>query len=273
FSNTYGPKLISTFQAKVDKSFSGASLMCFSYNASGAADHNNVTDALRARSPTLDVVAYAVAGLVCMTIVGCAIFTIMTKPKKPKGSSSSDPDAGSAGADNGARDERSYEEQTSATSDDEEEDEDDDEADTDEESERTTIREQRTTLNKVEDEVNNDKDDNHDADDDQNDEDPCEDIIGNKWCPVWDRHWRSPSTTLDNLLKLLLLPFLNAHELGVGVGGRGHSSKRGRPEICRALSVLGSNPSPVPWPAGGPESLRSPCCRLAIYKNINQLIS
>ncbi|GFO40001.1 hypothetical protein PoB_006650600 [Plakobranchus ocellatus] len=26
-------------------------------------------------------------------------------------------------------------------------------------------------------------------------------------------------------------------------------------------------PPPVPWPDGGPESLRSPCCGLAIYKN------
>ncbi|GFO48497.1 hypothetical protein PoB_007500200 [Plakobranchus ocellatus] len=24
---------------------------------------------------------------------------------------------------------------------------------------------------------------------------------------------------------------------------------------------------PAPWPEGGPKSLRSPCCRLAIYKN------
>ncbi|GFO38112.1 hypothetical protein PoB_006461700 [Plakobranchus ocellatus] len=26
-------------------------------------------------------------------------------------------------------------------------------------------------------------------------------------------------------------------------------------------------PPPAPWPDGGPESLRSPCCGLAIYKN------
>ncbi|GFO18114.1 hypothetical protein PoB_004461900 [Plakobranchus ocellatus] len=26
-------------------------------------------------------------------------------------------------------------------------------------------------------------------------------------------------------------------------------------------------PPPAPWPDGGPESLRSPCCVLAIYKN------
>ncbi|GFO20009.1 hypothetical protein PoB_004651400 [Plakobranchus ocellatus] len=26
-------------------------------------------------------------------------------------------------------------------------------------------------------------------------------------------------------------------------------------------------PLPAPWPDGGPESLRSPCCGLAIYKN------
>ncbi|GFN77709.1 hypothetical protein PoB_000421500 [Plakobranchus ocellatus] len=28
-------------------------------------------------------------------------------------------------------------------------------------------------------------------------------------------------------------------------------------------------PLPAPWPDGGPESLRSPCCGLAIYKNSN----
>ncbi|GFO03191.1 hypothetical protein PoB_002969600 [Plakobranchus ocellatus] len=26
-------------------------------------------------------------------------------------------------------------------------------------------------------------------------------------------------------------------------------------------------PPPAPWPDGGPKSLRSPCCGLAIYKN------
>ncbi|GFO35853.1 hypothetical protein PoB_006235800 [Plakobranchus ocellatus] len=31
-------------------------------------------------------------------------------------------------------------------------------------------------------------------------------------------------------------------------------------------------PLPAPWPDGGPESLRSPCCGLAIYKK-TQLIS
>ncbi|GFO33643.1 hypothetical protein PoB_006014800 [Plakobranchus ocellatus] len=28
-------------------------------------------------------------------------------------------------------------------------------------------------------------------------------------------------------------------------------------------------PLPAPWPDGGPESLRSPCCGLVIYKNPN----
>ncbi|GFO04340.1 hypothetical protein PoB_003084500 [Plakobranchus ocellatus] len=28
-------------------------------------------------------------------------------------------------------------------------------------------------------------------------------------------------------------------------------------------------PPPAPWPDGGPESLRSPCCGLAIYKYQN----
>ncbi|GFO02126.1 hypothetical protein PoB_002863100, partial [Plakobranchus ocellatus] len=27
-------------------------------------------------------------------------------------------------------------------------------------------------------------------------------------------------------------------------------------------------PLPAPWPDGGPESLRSPCCGLAIYKKL-----
>ncbi|GFO29907.1 hypothetical protein PoB_005641200 [Plakobranchus ocellatus] len=33
-------------------------------------------------------------------------------------------------------------------------------------------------------------------------------------------------------------------------------------------------PPPAPWPDGGPESLRSPCCGLAIYKNqsLNQAV-
>ncbi|GFN89764.1 hypothetical protein PoB_001627000 [Plakobranchus ocellatus] len=29
-------------------------------------------------------------------------------------------------------------------------------------------------------------------------------------------------------------------------------------------------PPPAPWPDGGPESLRSPCCGLAIYKKPSQ---
>ncbi|GFO03080.1 hypothetical protein PoB_002958500 [Plakobranchus ocellatus] len=32
-------------------------------------------------------------------------------------------------------------------------------------------------------------------------------------------------------------------------------------------------PPPAPWPCGGPESLRSPCCGLAIYKNQTKLAS
>ncbi|GFO17225.1 hypothetical protein PoB_004373000 [Plakobranchus ocellatus] len=31
-------------------------------------------------------------------------------------------------------------------------------------------------------------------------------------------------------------------------------------------------PPPAPWPDGGSESLRSPCCGLAIYKNQNMAI-
>ncbi|GFO45912.1 hypothetical protein PoB_007241700 [Plakobranchus ocellatus] len=32
------------------------------------------------------------------------------------------------------------------------------------------------------------------------------------------------------------------------------------------------SPLPAPWPDGGPESLRSPCCGLAIYKKLKHLI-
>ncbi|GFO02612.1 hypothetical protein PoB_002911700 [Plakobranchus ocellatus] len=31
-------------------------------------------------------------------------------------------------------------------------------------------------------------------------------------------------------------------------------------------------PLPAPWPDGGPESLRSPCCGLAIYKTQNLIV-
>ncbi|GFN79537.1 hypothetical protein PoB_000604300 [Plakobranchus ocellatus] len=55
-------------------------------------------------------------------------------------------------------------------------------------------------------------------------------------------------------------------------GRRWHSGYRVRPEICRDLSVGIRAPPQAPWPEGGPESLRSPCCGLAIYKNIKNRI-
>ncbi|GFO14082.1 hypothetical protein PoB_004058700 [Plakobranchus ocellatus] len=48
------------------------------------------------------------------------------------------------------------------------------------------------------------------------------------------------------------------------VGGRWHSGYRDRPEIRRDPSVTSSS-SDDTRPDGGPLSLRSPCCGLAIY--------
>ncbi|GFO30296.1 hypothetical protein PoB_005680100 [Plakobranchus ocellatus] len=36
---------------------------------------------------------------------------------------------------------------------------------------------------------------------------------------------------------------------------------------ARAFLLRVRAPQPAPWPDGGPESLRPPCCGLAIYKN------
>ncbi|GFN95879.1 hypothetical protein PoB_002238500 [Plakobranchus ocellatus] len=50
------------------------------------------------------------------------------------------------------------------------------------------------------------------------------------------------------------------------VEGR-YGGYRIRPEICRDSSVVGSSPATAPFPDEGPESLRSSCCGLAVYKN------
>ncbi|GFN92508.1 hypothetical protein PoB_001901400 [Plakobranchus ocellatus] len=49
------------------------------------------------------------------------------------------------------------------------------------------------------------------------------------------------------------------------LGWYGHVSKSsGQSTLVSRVRA----PSPVPWPDRGPESLRSPCCALAIYKNL-----
>ncbi|GFO36313.1 hypothetical protein PoB_006281800, partial [Plakobranchus ocellatus] len=50
-----------------------------------------------------------------------------------------------------------------------------------------------------------------------------------------------------------------------GVGGTvvSESALRSAGTLLSRVRV----PPPAPWPDGGPESLRSPCCGLAIYKN------
>ncbi|GFO28583.1 hypothetical protein PoB_005508800, partial [Plakobranchus ocellatus] len=57
---------------------------------------------------------------------------------------------------------------------------------------------------------------------------------------------------------------LSTHFIG-GVGGTVASES-----ALRSAGTLLSRvraPPTAPWPDGGPESLRSPCCGLAIYKN------
>ncbi|GFO28615.1 histone-lysine N-methyltransferase SETMAR [Plakobranchus ocellatus] len=53
-----------------------------------------------------------------------------------------------------------------------------------------------------------------------------------------------------------------------GVGGVG-STVACESALRSAGTILSHVRAPLPatWPDGGPESLRSPCCRLAIYKN------
>ncbi|GFN99861.1 hypothetical protein PoB_002636700 [Plakobranchus ocellatus] len=51
---------------------------------------------------------------------------------------------------------------------------------------------------------------------------------------------------------------------------RGVSSSVASESVLRSAETLLSRvraPPPTPWPDGGPESLISPCCRLAICKN------
>ncbi|GFO45536.1 hypothetical protein PoB_007204100 [Plakobranchus ocellatus] len=50
-----------------------------------------------------------------------------------------------------------------------------------------------------------------------------------------------------------------------GVGGTVSSESALRSAVILLLRVRA--PPPAPWPDGGPESLRSPFCRLAVYKN------
>ncbi|GFN90778.1 hypothetical protein PoB_001728400 [Plakobranchus ocellatus] len=55
-----------------------------------------------------------------------------------------------------------------------------------------------------------------------------------------------------------------------GVGGTVASES-----ALRSAGILLSRvraPPTAPWPVGGPESLRSPCCGLAIYKNPTQFV-
>ncbi|GFO23057.1 hypothetical protein PoB_004956200 [Plakobranchus ocellatus] len=49
-------------------------------------------------------------------------------------------------------------------------------------------------------------------------------------------------------------------------GRRRHSGQRVRPEICSTLLSRVRASPPAPWSDGGPESLISPSCGLAIRK-------
>ncbi|GFN77344.1 hypothetical protein PoB_000385000 [Plakobranchus ocellatus] len=60
-------------------------------------------------------------------------------------------------------------------------------------------------------------------------------------------------------------------KIGGGVGGTVASES-----ALRSAGTLLSRvraPPPAPCPDGGPESLRSPCCGLAIYKNLDGTLS
>ncbi|GFO49320.1 hypothetical protein PoB_007582500 [Plakobranchus ocellatus] len=120
YSKTLGPKLTSTFMVKIDESISEASLLCFSYNASSGVDFDKASDALRAKSPKLKVFIYGVATIILLTIAGCAIFTLRTKPRRPKPSDELGVKASATTID------------STSSSDDDEDDDDDDADDEDE---------------------------------------------------------------------------------------------------------------------------------------------
>ncbi|GFO49839.1 hypothetical protein PoB_007634400 [Plakobranchus ocellatus] len=62
----------------------------------------------------------------------------------------------------------------------------------------------------------------------------------------------------------MVLENTHTHTFCGGVGGTvaSESALRSAGTILSRVRA----PPPAPWPDGGPESLRSPCCGLAIYK-------
>ncbi|GFO49329.1 hypothetical protein PoB_007583400 [Plakobranchus ocellatus] len=107
-SKLAGPKLILIIDIKIDNSFDGASLFCFSYDASKIVQFDKDDDALREKSLKLKLVAFGIAGLLIIALVGCTIFTCLTKPEKPKPAPTSDATEGNVA---GAAPESSFDEE------------------------------------------------------------------------------------------------------------------------------------------------------------------
>ncbi|GFN74443.1 hypothetical protein PoB_000094900 [Plakobranchus ocellatus] len=67
----------------------------------------------------------------------------------------------------------------------------------------------------------------------------------------------------DILLRTLFVPRVSG---GVGSTVACESALRSAGTLLSRVRA----PLPAPWPDGGPESLRSPCCGLAIYKKLKK---
>ncbi|GFO38818.1 hypothetical protein PoB_006532300 [Plakobranchus ocellatus] len=65
----------------------------------------------------------------------------------------------------------------------------------------------------------------------------------------------------------LVFLFSSFHSGGVGSTVACESALRSAGTLLSRVRA----PLPAPWPDGGPESLRSPCCGLAIYKKTQTL--
>ncbi|GFO06484.1 hypothetical protein PoB_003298900 [Plakobranchus ocellatus] len=121
------------------------------------------------------------------------------------------------------------------------------------------IRDRGSVQNEVKNDYNNNDVDYNDDVDDDNDDDDDDDDDNDMMMMMIRMMMLGRGDAGDE--KMILMMIMKSRGVGGTVASESALRSAGTP-LSRVRA-----PPPAPWPDGGPESLRSPGCGLAIYKN------